>query len=75
MDALVALLVKSGANVGLIAYSLFVTLMWFMSDKERRNHVQTIFKMQKDFNEALDPIGKIVAQCHTMLEILTRGRR
>jgi hypothetical protein len=75
MDGLISLLASSGANIGIMAYSIFVNLIWVATDLERRNLSKALFKLQKDFNEALDPIGKIVAQCHTMLEILTRGRR
>lgn len=75
MEALIELLAKSGANVGLAAYSILVTVALFIVNKERGNLTKQIVQIIKENNEALGPIEGIVAQCKTMLEILTRGRR
>lgn len=75
MEALPELLAKSGANIGLICYSIFVTIAWTLADRERKSLSTKILQVIKDNNEALSPIERIVTQCQTMLEILTRGRR
>jgi hypothetical protein len=75
MEALIELLARSGANVGLAAYSILVTTALVIVNQERRKNAEQIIQQMKDSNDALAPIERIVEKCQTMLEILTRGRK
>lgn len=74
MEALLALL-ASIQQGGLIAYATFVTLAWYLADKERKDILKQHLTLQKEFIEALDPIEKLTGKCLTLLELLTRGRQ